>query len=855
MKSHRVLPLWLLWLTQGQGLTIPNVEETSPDLQDDSHQEFKRSVATDDFEYLTTYDKEDIIPATESVTVSTSRAPTGTALVLPTLSDVDPHTEGFIVTELYNPFQTEPILLTSSIPSPTSLLKPVKTTTENAEPSGLVKMADSNNIFANPIGTSAPPTMFERKATHPVAKLGITQSGVLQTNKFYSNFYLGDQTNPVYTYPYSLAWAAGAGAAASYGMAISHIEASQRVYGPVQDNNAVEYYVNPVGIQSMIISAKELGSKTVLTTDSLGPHYVRAMLSKDSSSAPAITFPIAQGSVFTTAYFGGSTPWIQTGVYFRSMTRVAKDPKTNVRKFNFVLEDGTTWRLYAYKTKGDPLDLTVTNNGLASSSKPFYGFIQIAKDPKSSKSEAVLDNGCGIYATGMTVSGTAAGSTGTYTFTWTKAGHATGGLWMFALPHHVSSFDSKTTTNVRDYKLQTLTKGVSTAVGGTTWTMVEASMPVNMGFAPWDPTQGSKGLSTAAKNVIKPIAQLEVSQDMDAQSNLDSMYFSGKALAKFGSIVYVINNLLGDTSLGQAGLIKLKQAFARFGSNKQNYPLVYDKTWGGLVSSASYVTGDKGSDFGNTYYNDHHFHYGYHILAAAYIGSMDSTWLAANKAYVNSLIRDFANPTSKDKYYPLWRSFDWYHGHSWAHGLTAMWDGKTRQDQESSSEDIMAVYATKMWGQVIQDTSLVARANLQLSVMARAMQQYYYYTTDNVAQPSNFIGNKVAGILFENKIHHTTWFSPNIEAIQGIHMIPILPPSNLARTNAFVLQEWNTYFSNGRVDKINNEWRGIIYANYATIQPKKAWDFFTQSNFNTSWIDGGASRTWYLAYAGALGAI
>jgi endo-1,3(4)-beta-glucanase len=210
------------------------------------------------------------------------------------------------------------------------------------------------------------------------------------------------------------------------------------------------------------------------------------------------------------------------------MTQVAKDPKTNVRKFNFVLEDGTTWRLYAYKTKGDPLNLTVTNNGLASSSKPFYGLIQIAKDPKSSKSEAVLDNGCGIYATGMTISGSAVGTKGTYSFNWSKSGHTSGNLWMFALPHHLTSFDAATTASIRDYKLQTPTKGVATIVGGTKWTMVEPSMPVNMGFAPWDPSTGSKGLSTKAKTTIKPIAQSEVSQDMIAQTNLDSMYFSGK---------------------------------------------------------------------------------------------------------------------------------------------------------------------------------------------------------------------------------------------------------------------------------------------------------------------------------------
>ncbi|KAJ4018142.1 endo-1,3-beta glucanase [Fusarium irregulare] len=853
MRSRNILPLWLLWLTQGQASVLPQGEQNSLDSLDDSNQEFKRDLETSAFEYLTTYDKQDIIPVTETVKVSTSKAgTTATAQVLPSLSDVEPHTEGFIVTDLYNPFYTKPAVLSTSIPSPTSLIKPVKTTTKNAEPSGLFKMAAAADIFASPIDTSAPMSMFQRKTTHPVSKKAVKQNSPIGTNKFYSNFYLEDQNTPVYTYPYSLTWAKGSGPAASWGMAISHIDGDKRSYGPVGANGAVEFYSNPVGIQSMIISAKELGKNTVLTMDSITPHYAKAYLSKDSNSAATITFPLYQGSVFTTAYFSGGTPWIQTGVYFRTMTQVTKDPKSNVRKYNFVLEDGTTWRLYAYKTKGDPLTLKVTNQGLAASAKPFYGFIQIAKDPKVGQSEAVLDNGCGIYATGMTISGTNVGSQGTYKFNWSKAGHSSGKLWVFALPHHVDSFDATTKKEMRTYTMQTLTKGVATAVGGDSWTMVEPSLPVNMGFAPWDPVKGSRGLSTNAKKIIAPIAKSEVSQDMDQQANTDSMYFSGKALAKFGSVVYVINNMLNDKALAQAGLEKLKTAFARFGSNKQNFPLVYESVWGGIVSTASYESGSPGSDFGNTYYNDHHFHFGYHVLTAAYIGSMDSKWLAANKAYVNTLIRDYANPSTSDKYFPQWRSFDWYHGHSWAHGLTAMWDGK---DQESSSEDMMSVYAMKMWGTVIKDTNMVARANLQLAVMSRSMQAYYYYTTTNTVQPKNFIGNKVAGILFENKVHHTTWFSADIEAVQGIHMIPILPFSNLARTGTFVQQEWDTYFNKGRVDKFNNLWKGIIYGNYATVQPKTAWSFFTKSNFDPIWIDGGASRTWYMAYAAALGGI
>ena len=122
-------------------------------------------------------------------------------------------------------------------------------------------------------------------------------------------------------------------------------------------------------------------------------------------------------------------------------------------------------------------------------------------------------------------------------------------------------------------------------------------------------------------------------------------------------------------------------------------------------------------------------------------------------------------------------------------------------------------------------------------------------TRDNKNQPAQFIGNKVAGILFENKADHTTYFGPNIEYIQGIHMIPLLAPSAVARTRGFVAEEWEAYFDGGRVDGINSAWKGIIYGSYAAVGPREVWDFFNGRGFEEGWLDGGASLSWYLAYA------
>ena len=170
-------------------------------------------------------------------------------------------------------------------------------------------------------------------------------------------------------------------------------------------------------------------------------------------------------------------------------------------------------------------------------------------------------------------------------------------------------------------------------------------------------------------------------------------------------ILAVTYDMLGNSTLTAAGLEKLQAAFAVFATNQQIYPLKYEcerlpscpfavfwrllvdiclhrhfeAAWGGIVSSASYVTGDSGADFGNTYYNDHHFHYGYHVLAAAVIAHLDSNWLAANKDYVNSLTRDYANPSAQDTWFPKNRMFDWYHGHSFAHGLYESADGRDQR--------------------------------------------------------------------------------------------------------------------------------------------------------------------------------
>lgn len=776
------------------------------------------------------------------VEVVTIEVPTGTAQILPTPT-VGADTVGQIHTNLdYYGYRSYNPLLNESISLPTSVIS-IASTMVIQNPTHSVAAA-SSNIFGAPVATGAPPSQFQQRSDHPVARLGIQQSAPVSTNKFFQNFFLGSQASGTWLHPYSIAWAKGSGVTSSWGMAVSHIDADQLALGPVNSYGFVNYFINPVGIQSFVLSAAELGASTNLTTANITDMSAVVQLLPAAGAAPAIEFPLVQGAGFVTAIYNGVTPVIQSGVFFLSLTKVSTQPRPGVTKYQIALNDGKTWLLYA---TGSDLDLQVVNNGLIQASAAFTGTIQLAKDPNGA-GEALYDAAAGSYATGVSVSGTAVGMVGSYTFTFQKAGLTGAPLLMFALPHHVQSFDNTTTAATNSaLKLRTTTKGNATAVVADTWTMIESRLPVSMTFLPWTPTTGSKGtLSAAARAEILAVAQTELSQDISAQTNLNSMYYSGKAFAKFATILAVVYDMLGETALAAAGLDKLKTAFSVFTNNTQIYPLVYESAWGGVVSSATYTTGDSGADFGNTYYNDHHFHYGYHVLAAAVIGHLDGTWLAANRDWVNTLVRDYANPTSADTFFPVNRMFDWYHGHSFAHGLFESSDGR---DQESSSEDTMAAYAIKMWGTVSGDANMAARGDLMLAVQARSLGLYYLYTANNTVQPADFIGNKVAGILFENKIDHSTYFGSNIEYIQGIHMLPLLPSTTYIRSKEFVTEEWNQYFGTGLADQAVGGWRGVLYGNLATIDSTTAYNWFNQTSFDYSWLDGGASLTWYLAYS------
>lgn len=117
-------------------------------------------------------------------------------------------------------------------------------------------------------------------------------------------------------------------------------------------------------------------------------------------------------------------------------------------------------------------------------------------------------------------------------------------------------------------------------------------------------------------------------------------YFSGKMLARLARILIIAQEVGGVPRQDFTNALgRLKGGVEIWLNGSAESPLLYDKTWGGVVMCGCDYDGetescsnsfpncpalsDMGHNFGAAFYNDHHFHYGYHIYAAAVAAKFD----------------------------------------------------------------------------------------------------------------------------------------------------------------------------------------------------------------------------------------
>jgi endoglucanase Acf2 len=254
-----------------------------------------------------------------------------------------------------------------------------------------------------------------------------------------------------------------------------------------------------------------------------------------------------------------------------------------------------------------------------------------------------------------------------------------------------------------------------------------------------------------------------------APGDFADTYWEGKSLGRQTALAAIADEYgLSKASQRFEGDIRqrLEEWFTATepnGQPKSKGLFYYDELWGSLIGfPASYGSDDQ--------LNDHHFHYGYFLRAAAEVARVNPKW-ASDAQYggmVKLLIRDIASSDRNDKQFPFLRNFDPYAGHSWAAGPAKFADGN---NQESSSEAMDAWYGLILWGQATGDQSLRDLGIWLFTTEKTAVQEYWFDTT-NENFPKGFT-QEALGMIWGGKGDHGTWFSGDPEAVYGINWLPI----------------------------------------------------------------------------------
>ncbi len=260
-----------------------------------------------------------------------------------------------------------------------------------------------------------------------------------------------------------------------------------------------------------------------------------------------------------------------------------------------------------------------------------------------------------------------------------------------------------------------------------------------------------------------------------------SVYWQGKGLTRVTQLMSVAEQQ-GDMEARDQLLTLAKERMEWwFRAQGQRSYFEFDKGLGTVVAYPDEF-------FSVEQMNDHHFHYGYWIRAAAEVALRDPAWAAKEQwgAMVDLLVADIATTERGRADFPYIRNFDAYEGHSWAVGIGgAGIYGALGNNQESSSEAVNAWAGLILWGEVTGNRALRDLGVYLYTSEIESIDNYWFDIFHLVFPPE--YKNVETSMVFGAKYAHNTWWTDEPRQIHGINLLPIASFSTyLGRDPAFV---------------------------------------------------------------------
>ena len=626
-----------------------------------------------------------------------------------------------------------------------------------------------------PFSTLPPDPLYRPHATHPQKPTSLfgDLKGPYPTNSWWQNLVLQSGDNPVNVLPYIIQAKTNE---------ISFCGETQRVETPT--------YLFTTVLREWAFTCSE----GLISHNIKGYDEISVTLAYKTGSG-VLEVPLVQGNPMVTFKVSSSTPQLATINAIISTTFNGKTIQTGTTDssdtFLFTLNNGHTWVLYL----DQQVQLQV-GVSLITFLKTYTGIIRMALIPGSDAK--VLDQYKGKYPIGVDVDYSVSGDKAQLVHNWKTEG--SGDLLMMALPHHTQVLSNATYQQKISFMSM---KGNMTGVIGDSWTFNLDLMSNTFDM--------KNEIDSTKVEAVKAALEKDYTFVINTTEVYDP-YFFGTAIGKTATLA-IIADKLGETDKAVTIRQNLLNLLEPWLAGKNSDYLQYDETWGGICSKNGLL--DQGADFGQGYYNDHHFHYGYHLYALAVLGRYDNTFLLKYENQILDLVRDYANPSTTDPYFTMSRNKDWFTWHSWAAGLYVFADSR---NQESTSEALNAYYGVMLMGVALKNDNIMNYGRILLAMELISTKTYWHIPSISTIYPDIFKVNKMVGVLWATKIDYATFFGSSPIFIHGIQMLPFTPVTEDSLDYAFIKEEFEVIRG---VD--GDDWNPYKAMDQAIVEKEQAW--------------------------------
>lgn len=523
------------------------------------------------------------------------------------------------------------------------------------------------------------------------------------------------------------------------------------------------------------------------------------------TGSSTLTSYLVPGSAYLTFSYSGATPKFTSAqgaiTSFAGKALGAGATATaSATKFQVINNAGT----YIIYSLSGAISLTASNAGTIVAGGKFSGVLRVVK-LNAAGHEALLDQYSANYPTAVATDYDISGDVGTLRFTWAVTGNAAN-LLMLTWPHHRAKMQSPNFPATSSLSYLT-TKGNMYPAIGNVWNL-RYNLPTITWNAPRTPDASCRASLVAG-------LEYEIAH-LPAVAQPGDFYFFGGHVAMVSRLALIAEHV-GRTDLIQPVVTYLKSIFGFLFNSASTAVPAYETGWGGIINRAGY--NNVWVDYGNGYYNDHHFHYGYFLAAGAVIAKYDGAWLNTYRSTMNWFLRDIVNPSKNDPHFAVTRCRDWFAGHSWASGIA---NGAGPRDQESVGEAVNGYYGALLWAEVTGNTDIKNYARLLIATEQHAAQVYWHLypkasaTDRDQPYPEQGLRNLVTiGNVMDFQAGAWLFWGAQKVQIAAIQILPVTPINEYMYDATWAQGVYDYTLPELNDPAFGDEWKSVIYLAYS----------------------------------------